>query len=62
MNKENKVTGKKLKENMLWAVKNPLDACVEAAFYIICMAIGIWILGFALSFLIKIMSPMIFLT
>lgn len=47
----------------LWnAVTNPFETCVEMAFYIISLAVGIWILGFALSFLVKIMKPMILLT
>ena len=54
--------GKKFKENIVWAVKNPMDACLEMSYYVGCLAIGIWILGFALSFMIKIMQPMIFLT
>jgi len=50
-------------KNTLWnAVTQPLETSVEIAFYIISLAVGIWILGFALAFLVKIMRPMIFLT
>ena len=59
MDKERKERIKK----MIWsAITHPLEACVEISFYIISLAVGIWILGFALSFLVKIMQPMIFLT
>ena len=50
-------------KNTLWsAVTQPLETSVEISFYIISLAVGIWILGFALAFLVKIMRPMIFLT
>ncbi len=53
---------KNLKELLIGAVKDPMGTCVLVSFYIISLAVGIWILGFALSFLIKIMRPIIFLT
>lgn len=59
MDKEQK---ERIKKTLWLAITHPLEACVEIAFYIISLAVGIWILGFALSFLIKIMHPMIFLT
>ena len=58
----NKETINKIKETLKNAVVNPLDTCMEVSYYIVTLAVGIWILGFALSFLIKIMQPMIFLT
>ena len=58
----NKERIKKVKETLKDAVMNPMETCMEISFYIISLAVGIWILGFALSFLIKIMQPMIFLT
>ena len=58
----NKERIKKVKETLKGAVMNPMETCMEISFYIISLAVGIWILGFALSFLIKIMQPMIFLT
>ena len=59
MNKERK---EKIKETLYSAITSPLETSVEISFYIISLAVGIWILGFALSFLVKIMQPMIFLT
>jgi hypothetical protein len=59
MDKERK---ERIKKMLHTAVTQPLEALVEMSFYIISLAVGIWILGFALSFLIKIMRPMIFLT
>ena len=53
---------KKVKQTLTDAVMNPMETCMEISFYIISLAVGIWILGFALSFLIKIMRPMILLT
>lgn len=53
---------KKIKETLIDAVMHPMETCMEISFYIISLAVGIWILGFALSFLVKIMRPMIFLT
>ena len=53
---------RELKKMLSTAIMHPLETCVEMSFYIISLAVGIWILGFALSFLIKIMQPMIFLT
>tara|TARA_Y100001963_G_C6667962_1_gene393616 strand:+ start:153 stop:332 length:180 start_codon:yes stop_codon:yes gene_type:complete len=53
---------KKVKETLISAVMHPMETCMEISFYIISLAVGIWILGFALSFLIKVMQPMIFLT
>jgi len=58
----NNESGKKLKETIVWGLKNPLEAGVEFALYIFCVAMGIWIIGFALGFLIKVMSPIILLT
>ncbi len=52
----------RIKATLYLAITQPLETCVEIAFYIVSLAVGIWILGFALSFLIKIMQPMIFLT
>jgi len=59
MNKERK---KKIKETLTQAVMSPMETCMEISFYIISLAVGIWILGFALSFLVKVMRPMIMLT
>ncbi len=59
MDKERK---ERIRKMLLTAITHPLETCVEMSFYIISLAVGIWILGFALSFLIKIMQPMIFLT
>tara|TARA_B100000963_G_scaffold357792_1_gene380824 strand:- start:2253 stop:2450 length:198 start_codon:yes stop_codon:yes gene_type:complete len=59
MDKERK---ERIKKMLSTAIMHPLETCVEMSFYIISLAVGIWILGFALSFLIKIMQPMIFLT
>jgi len=53
---------KRIKQTLTDAVVNPMETCMEISFYIVSLAVGIWILGFALSFLIKIMRPMIFLT
>ena len=53
---------KKIKQTLTNAVMSPMETCMEISFYIISLAVGIWILGFALSFLIKIMRPMILLT
>ena len=53
---------KKIKQTLTNAVMSPMEKCMEISFYIISLAVGIWILGFALSFLIKIMRPMILLT
>ena len=53
---------KKIKETLIDAVMHPMETCMEISFYIVSLAVGIWILGFALSFLVKIMRPMIFLT
>ena len=58
----NKDRIKKIKETLIGAIVNPLETAVEIAFYIVSLAVGIWILGFALSFLVKVMRPMIFLT
>ncbi len=52
----------KIKETLTQAVVNPMETCMEISFYIISLAVGIWIVGFALSFLIKVMRPMIMLT
>ena len=52
----------KIKQTLIDAVYNPMETCMEISFYIITLAVGIWILGFALSFLIKVMQPMIMLT
>tara|TARA_B100000902_G_C26521090_1_gene533259 strand:+ start:139 stop:330 length:192 start_codon:yes stop_codon:yes gene_type:complete len=52
---------KKIKQTLTDAVLNPMETCMEISFYIVSLAVGIWILGFALSFLIKIMKPMILL-
>ena len=59
MDKERK---QKIKQTLIEAVYSPMETCMEISFYIISLAVGIWILGFALSFLIKIMQPMIMLT
>ena len=59
MDKERK---QKIKQTLIEAVYNPMETCMEISFYIISLAVGIWILGFALSFLVKIMQPMIFLS
>jgi hypothetical protein len=53
---------KKAKETLINAVTHPLETAMEISFYIVSLAVGIWILGFALSFLIKVMRPMILLT
>ena len=53
---------KKVKDTLVQAVMNPMETCMEISFYIISLAVGIWILGFALSFLVKVMKPMIMLT
>ena len=53
---------KNFKNTMTNAAKDPLGTCLEISYYIVCLAVGIWILGFALSFMIKIMKPMILLT
>ena len=53
---------KKVKDTLIQAVVNPLETCMEISFYIVSLAVGIWILGFALSFLVKVMRPMILLT
>jgi len=58
----NKERIEKIKSTLWSAVTQPLETCVEISFYIISLAVGIWILGFALSFLVKIMRPMILLT
>ena len=52
----------KIKNTLKEAVFSPLETCMEISFYIVSLAVGIWILGFALSFLVKIMRPMILLT
>tara|TARA_B100000282_G_scaffold280467_1_gene241631 strand:+ start:647 stop:829 length:183 start_codon:yes stop_codon:yes gene_type:complete len=52
----------RIKETLYSAITDPLETAVEIAFYIVSLAVGIWILGFALSFLVKVMRPMIFLT
>ena len=52
----------KIKNTLISAVTNPLETAMEISFYIISLAVGIWILGFALSFLVKVMRPMIILT
>ena len=52
----------KVKETLYSAVTDPLETAVELSFYIVSLAVGIWILGFALSFLVKVMRPMIILT
>ena len=52
----------KIKNTLYAAITQPLETAVEISFYIISLAVGVWILGFALSFLVKIMKPMIFLT
>jgi len=59
MDKERK---ERIKKTLWQAITHPLETCVEISFYIISLAVGIWILGFALSFLVKIMHSMIFLT
>ena len=59
MDKERK---ERIKKTLYLAITHPLETCVEIAFYIVSLAVGIRILGFALSFLVKIMQPMIFLT
>jgi len=53
---------KKIKQTLYSAITSPLETAVEISFYIVSLAVGIWILGFSLSFLIKIMKPMILLT
>ncbi len=53
---------KKVKDTLIQAVMHPMETCMEISFYIISLAVGIWILGFALSFLVKVMRPMIMLT
>lgn len=52
----------KIKNTLITAVTHPMETCMEISFYIISLAVGIWILGFALSFLVKVMRPMIMLT
>ena len=59
MDKERK---ERIKNTLVQAITHPLETCVEIAFYIVSLAVGIWILGFALSFLVKVMRPMILLT
>ena len=58
----NKERIEKIKETLYMAITQPIETAIEISVYIISLAVGIWILGFALSFLIKIMRPMIFLT
>ena len=58
----NKKRIEKIKETLYTAVTDPLETAVEISFYIVSLAVGIWILGFALSFLVKVMRPMILLT
>jgi hypothetical protein len=58
----NKDRIEKIKETLYMAITQPIETAIEISVYIISLAVGIWILGFALSFLIKIMRPMIFLT
>ena len=58
----NKERIKKIKDTLVQAVMSPMETCMEISFYIISLAVGIWILGFALSFLVKVMRPMIMLT
>ena len=58
----NKERIKKVKDTLIQAVMHPMETCMEISFYIISLAVGIWILGFALSFLVKVMRPMIMLT
>jgi len=53
---------KKIKQTLIDAAVSPMETCMEISFYIISLAVGIWILGFALSFLVKVMKPMIVLT
>ena len=53
---------KKIKETLINAVVHPMETCMEISFYVVSLAVGIWILGFALSFLVKVMRPLIFLT
>ena len=53
---------RKIKQTLTDAVMSPMETCMEISFYIISLAVGIWILGFALSFLVKVMRPMIILT
>ncbi len=55
----NKEMGTEIKKKLIWAVKNPLDAGFQMAMYIICMSLGIWIVGFALGFMLKVMNPII---
>ena len=59
MDKERK---ERIKNTLKEAIYSPMETCMEISFYIISLAVGIWIVGFALSFLIKVMRPMIFLT
>jgi hypothetical protein len=61
-NKMDKERVKKVKDTLIQAVMSPMETCMEISFYIISLAVGIWILGFALSFLVKVMRPMIMLT
>ncbi len=61
-NKIDKERVKKVKDTLIQAVMSPMETCMEISFYIISLAVGIWILGFALSFLVKVMRPMIMLT
>ena len=61
-NKMDKERIKKVKDTLIQAVMSPMETCMEISFYIISLAVGIWILGFALSFLVKVMRPMIMLT
>ena len=58
----NKERIKKVKDTLIQAVMSPMETCMEISFYIVSLAVGIWILGFALSFLVKVMRPMIMLT
>ena len=58
----NKEKIENFKKTMKSAVKDPLGTCLEVSYYIVCLTVGIWIIGFALSFMVKIMKPMILLT
>ena len=53
---------KAIKSRLWLYVTNPLEGAIELSLYIVTLAVGIWILGFALAFLTKVMKPMIFLT
>jgi len=55
----NKEMGTEIKKKLIWAIKHPIEAGFEMAMYIVCMSLGIWVVGFALGFMLKVMNPII---